>query len=173
MSTCHPLTISLQVSNVVGEAKPVPAAVYGKCGAVRAQEVQYKTLEEQMAIAVQLIRDVSDVAAENRHAIGALEKIENQKVVKPDFEFSKLCELLRSFKFEFYAFTAGLDVESEYDSNDPDDDGLDVESEYDASDPDDDGYLSCLAGDNDWAPFLLLNSLYFELISLYRLFISA
>lgn len=112
-------------------------------------EVQYKTLVEQMAFAVQLIRDVSDVAAENRHAIGALEKIENQKVVKPDFEFSKLCELLRSFKFKFYAFTTGLDMESEYDSNDPDDDGLDVEYEYDPSDPDDDGYLSCLAGDND------------------------
>ena len=118
----------------------------GKCGAVRALEARYKTLEEQMAIAVQLIRDVSDVAAENRHAIV---KIENQKVVKPYFEFSKLCELLRSFKLKFYAFTTGLDVESEYDSNDPDDDGLDVESEYDSSDPDDDGYLSWLAGDND------------------------
>ena len=112
---------------------------------MRALEVQYKTPEEQMAIATQLTRDVSDVAAENRHAIV---KIENQKV-KPDFEFSKLCELLRSFKFKFYAFTTGLDVESEYDSNDPDDDGLDVESEYDSSDPDDDGYLSSLAGDND------------------------
>ena len=50
---------------------------------------------------------------------------------------------------KIYAFTTGLDVESEYDSIDPDDDGLDVESEYDSSDPDDDGYLSWLADDND------------------------